>query len=46
MTIKLRNNALRVWIDRPKTTNLRHQTSDPNAARSLSCCLRTLCLLG
>ena len=40
MTIKLRNKTPRGWIDRPRTTNLRHQTSDPNAALSfLAVCL-------
>jgi len=46
VTIKLRNKTLHGWIDRPRTTNLRHQTSDPNAALSFSCCLFTLCVLG
>ena len=39
MTIKLRNKSPHGWIDRPRTTNLRHQTSDPNAAPSLAVCL-------
>jgi len=46
MITKRRNKTPCGWIDRPRTTNLRHQTSDPNAARSFSCCLFTLCLLG
>ena len=46
MTIKLRNKTPRVWIDRTRTTNLRHQTSDPNAALSFSCCLFLLVSLG
>jgi len=46
VTIKLRNKTQRGWIDRPRTTKLRHQTSYPNAALSVSCCLFTLCLLG
>ena len=46
VTIKLRNKTARGWIHRRRTTNLRHQTSDPNAALSFSCCLFTLCLLG
>ena len=45
VTINLRNKTPRGWIDRPRTSNLRHQTSDPNAALSF-CCLLTLCLLG
>jgi len=35
-----------VWLYRPRTTNLRYQTSNPNAALSFSCCLLILCLLG
>jgi len=46
VTIKLRNKTPRGWADRPGTTNVRHQTSDPNAALSFSGYLLTLCLLG
>jgi len=46
VTIKPRNKTPRGWIDQPRTTNLRHQTSDSNAALYISCCLFTLCLLG
>ena len=45
VTIKLRNKTPRGWIDRPRTTNIRQQTSNPNAALSFSCCF-TLGLLG
>jgi len=38
VTIKLSKTPCG-WIDRPRTPNLRHQTSDPNAALSFSCCL-------
>jgi len=45
VTINLRNKTPRGWIDRPRTSNVRHQTSNPNAALSF-CCLLSLCLLG